>query len=315
MFKKKWVVILLLLLVCFAGIQLIRPEIRNPPITGDLNAPPYVEAILKRACYNCHSNETNLAWFDKIVPAYWLVAGHVRDARKVLNFSEWDSLAPADQKAKLYESVNMVAQHYMPLSSYKTVHPESEISAAEMDSLRNYLFTLAAPLKTADSAKLTAAFNQYNTWIKFSPAAVSVKPALNGVAYVPGYKNWQAISTTDRFDNGTMRVIYGNDIAVKAINAKKINPWPNGTIFAKVAWWQIKDSSGIVHTGEFKQVELMIKDSEKYASTSGWGWGRWLGMDLKPYGKNALFSNECTSCHQPMKDNDFVFTTPISFGK
>lgn len=313
--KKKWVVILLLLLVCFAGMQLIRPSINNPTVTAGLNAPPQVMAILRRACYNCHSNETKLAWFDKIVPAYWLVAGHVKDARKVLNFSEWDSLSPGDQKAKLYEAINMAALQYMPLNSYKTVHPESEITAAEMDTLKNYLYTLAVPLKTADSARQAAAFKQYDNWTKFASATVIVKPALNGVPYVPGYKDWQAISTTDRFDNGTMRVIYGNEIAVKAIKDKKINPWPDGTIFAKVAWWQLKDSSDIIRTGEFKQVELMIKDSKKYASSSGWGWGRWLGMDLKPYGKNALFTNECTNCHQPMKDNDFVFTTPLNLGK
>jgi hypothetical protein len=310
--KKKSVVIVLLLLVCFAGMQLIRPKIDYPPVAAGFSAPPPVEAILRRACYNCHSNETKLAWFDKIVPAYWLVAGHVKDARKVLNFSEWGSLAPGNQKAELYEAVNMASLQYMPLASYKTVHPEAVITASEMGVLKEYLYTLAAPLPTSDSAAQASAFKQYESWIGFAPAAVAVKPGLNGVPYIPGYKNWQAISTTDRFDNGTMRVIYGNDIAVKAIKDGKINPWPNGTVFAKVAWWQIKDSSGFVHTGEFKQAELMIKDSEKYASTNGWGWGRWLGMDLKPYGKNALFTIECTNCHQPMKDNDFVFTTPLN---
>src|SRR5437762_2680294 len=63
--------------------------------------------------------------------------------------------------------------------------------------------------------------------------------------------------------------------------------------------------------GKFVQVELMIKDRTKYASTKGWGWGRWKGTDLQPYGKSAGFTAECVSCHTPMRDNDFVFTTPI----
>jgi hypothetical protein len=55
----------------------------------------------------------------------------------------------------------------------------------------------------------------------------------------------------------------------------------------------------------------MIKDSAKYASTQGWGWARWKGADLQPYGKTAAFSAECVGCHTPMRSNDFVFTTPI----
>ena len=62
---------------------------------------------------------------------------------------------------------------------------------------------------------------------------------------------------------------------------------------------------------QFIQVEFMIKDAQKYRSTEGWGFARWRGDDHKPYGKNANFTTECTSCHAPMKDNDFVYTMPI----
>jgi hypothetical protein len=56
----------------------------------------------------------------------------------------------------------------------------------------------------------------------------------------------------------------------------------------------------------------MIKDASKYAATEGWGFGRWKGVDHVPYGKDASFTSECTSCHAPMRDNDFVFTMPIT---
>jgi hypothetical protein len=59
-------------------------------------------------------------------------------------------------------------------------------------------------------------------------------------------------------------------------------------------------------------VEFMIKDSHKYASTEGWGWGRWKGMQLQPYGKTALFTTECTNCHKPLQASDFVFTLPLN---
>lgn len=111
-----------------------------------------------------------------------------------------------------------------------------------------------------------------------------------------------------------MRAILGNDVAIKAIKDHHINPWPDGTIFAKVTWYQQLDGTGMVRTGAFKQVELMIRDSKKYSATKGWGWGRWLGTELKPYGKAADFDGECVSCHEPLRNNDYVYTIPIPRG-
>jgi hypothetical protein len=58
-------------------------------------------------------------------------------------------------------------------------------------------------------------------------------------------------------------------------------------------------------------VEFMVRDSQKYAGTLGWGWGRWRGATLKPYGKDASFTSECVGCHRALRDTDHVFTTPI----
>jgi hypothetical protein len=58
-------------------------------------------------------------------------------------------------------------------------------------------------------------------------------------------------------------------------------------------------------------VELMVKDHKKYASTAGWGWGRWRGAELKPYGTSAAFTGECVGCHLPVRANDYVYTLPI----
>jgi hypothetical protein len=68
----------------------------------------------------------------------------------------------------------------------------------------------------------------------------------------------------------------------------------------------------LVYPGKFYQVELMVKDAQRYRSTAGWGWGRWRGLDLKPYGADARFVQECTGCHQPVRGNDDVYTLPIS---
>jgi hypothetical protein len=291
----------------FLAIQFVRPSIPRPPVTAELQAPEPVKQILRNSCYNCHSNETKLPWFDQIAPAYWLVAYDVKTARAHLNFSEIGKLPPAAQKATLYEAVNQIALGAMPLPRYVHVHPEAAITPAQLATLKEYLQPFA-PQPAPSPTPPTAATSEQPPSIH--PQPVQNEP--NGLAFLPDYKNWRPISSTDRGDNHTMRVILGNDIAIKAIAEKNIQPWPDGATFAKVAWQEVPpDANGIIHPGKFIQVELMVKDKTRYAATAGWGWGRWRGTDLQPYGKNAHFDNECVSCHRPVRDNDWVYTLPI----
>jgi hypothetical protein len=310
-----WIVVVLgVVLIC---LQFVRPELTNPPVTAELQAPEEVKQVLKNSCYNCHSNETKLPWFDKVVPAYWVVSSDVKQARKHLNFSEIGKLPAAQQKGYLFEAVNMIQLGAMPLPSYLRVHPNAAVTPEQLAVLRNYLTPAPAPDASVQAAAKAAADEtvanaEYGKWVHAGNVSPDVKPEFNGVPYNPDYKNWKVISSTDRFDGHTMREILGNDVAIKAIAEGHTNPWPDGTTFAKVAWWQgAPDAQGVVKTGAFFQVELMIKDATKYASTEGWGYGRWRGTDLKPYGKDAGFQNECTGCHAPMAKNDYVYTMPI----
>jgi hypothetical protein len=295
--------------IAFAGIQFIRPALPNPPVTADLQVPAEVKQILTTSCYNCHSNQTVLSWFDQPTPAYWLVVRDVRKGRAHLNFSEIGKLPAAQQQGILFEAVSQIELGAMPLPAYKQIHPESVITGEQLAVLKNYLTPPAQQAATA--AEIGVADAQYDQWIQSGSVAPIVAPAPNGIAFLPEYKDWKAISSTDRFDNRTMRVILGNDVAVQAIANNHINPWPDGTVFAKVAWFQQPDEKGLVRTGAFFQVEMMIRDSQKYAGTKGWGWARWRGADLKPYGKDAAFTNECVGCHNPVAQTDYVFTSPI----
>ena len=123
----------------FFCLQFIRPTLTNPPVTAELQAPPEVKQILRNSCYNCHSNETQLPWFDKVVPAYWLVTSDVKEARRHLNFSEIGKLPAAQQKAFLFEAVNMIQLGAMPLPAYLHVHPGAAITPEQLAVLRNYL--------------------------------------------------------------------------------------------------------------------------------------------------------------------------------
>jgi hypothetical protein len=284
----------------FAAAQLIRPSIPNPPAAAELQAPPEVRAILKNSCYNCHSNQVELPIYDRIVPAYWLVAHDVLEGRRHLNFSEIGKLPAGQQAATLFEAINMIQLGSMPLPRYLGVHPHAAVTPEQLQVLRAYATSLAVPPPTvAAPAAATPP----------RPAQVALSP--NGIAFPDDYKNWVPISSTDRWDNGTMRQILGNDVAQKALAEGNINPWPDGATFAKVAWKTAPDGHGGLKAGAFYQVEFMIRDSAKYKDSKGWGWARWRGTDLKPYGKDAKLANECIGCHEPVKNSDYVYTMPL----
>lgn len=143
------------------------------------------------------------------------------------------------------------------------------------------------------------------------------KPSPNGIKFPAGYQDWAVISMSHRVDNKTVRVIYGNDKAIKAARAGKTNPWPNGAVLGKVVWKQkeAEDWKTAIVPGKFVHAEFMFKDSKKYAKTGGWGWARWKGLDQKPYGKDANVAQECVACHTPVKSKDWVFTEPASLPK
>ncbi|HET7003749.1 MAG TPA: cytochrome P460 family protein, partial [Puia sp.] len=233
------------------------------------------------------------------------------DGRNVLNFSEWDQLSPADQAAKMWESVNQIIAEAMPLSEYTFVHRSARISSEDLQVLKNYVAGI--PVYQASDSQKTETLRQQILHEKEYQERKVIPVALNGIAFIPDYKNWQPVSSTERYDNGTLRVIVGNDIAIKAIADGNANPWPDGTIFGKITWDALKDSLGFIRTGPFKQVEFMIRDSKKYGATRNWGFARFKTAAMLPYGQNILFTSECVNCHQPMKEHDFVFTIPFKF--
>lgn len=313
-FTNKWRTLLFIFLIMVIVIQFIRPEIPVAITTENLGIPTDVENILRNSCFNCHSNESKLSWYDKITPTNWIVASHVARARESINFSDWEKLPSNVQKAKLYYSLNKILANEMPLKSYTLLHKEARITENDIKKIKQYLLSIS-PSEKPDIQQVVEMNITHNKSLSNGASKKQsqkeISPTENGIDYITGFENWKAISVSDRFDNKTMRVIYGNDIAEKAINENQLNPWPDGSILAKVAWKQLPDSTGIIRTGEFWQVEFMVKDKKKYADTKGWGWARWRTTDLIPYGNNADFTNECIQCHNPVRKNDYVFTVPF----
>lgn len=139
--KKKILVtigILAGVFILIAVIMQFMTIVNNPPVTENIPAPPDVQKILTESCYDCHSNETKMTWFQKLPFVSFMVKKDVREARAQLNFSEWNKYAPALQKAQLVNSVYRIQIKSMPMEQYIWIHPDAEVTTDELQILENY---------------------------------------------------------------------------------------------------------------------------------------------------------------------------------
>lgn len=101
-------------------------------------------ALLRSACFDCHSNETEYPWYAFVQPfALWLDS-HVNEGREELNFSTWHTLPLDKQAHKLEESVEMIESKEMPLKSFTWIHPEARLSDEERQMLVTWFRKLQA---------------------------------------------------------------------------------------------------------------------------------------------------------------------------
>jgi hypothetical protein len=137
-----------------------------------------------------------------------------------------------------------------------------------------------------------------------------------GVKIPDGYRDWKLIAVTQLVTaKGTqLRAQVGNDIAFKAYQDGKL-PFPDGSIIVALHWTRVSsESNNKILDGPFPgdqsfvvgsrvNMQIMVKDSKKYAASAGWGFADF--KDGKP-GDEALHKT-CFPCHEPSKDRDFVF--------
>ena len=127
-----------------------------------------------------------------------------------------------------------------------------------------------------------------------------------------GYRDWNLISVAHEEGNlNSFAAILGNDVAIKAYREGKL-PFPDGTIIARLAWSYVPSEENnrvfgrpqSFVAGPPTNVQFMVKDTKKYASTGGWGFAQF--NDGRPAAE--VVPSTCFSCHEPVKARDFVFT-------
>ncbi len=129
---------LLLALVISQFIPTELPE-NNSDLSNDIvvteQAPDEVKIILRKACYDCHSNQTVYPWYSQVAPVSWLVAKDTREARDELNFSDWAELSKRKKIKILNEMAEEVEEKNMPMKIYTVIHRDAALTDEEISTL------------------------------------------------------------------------------------------------------------------------------------------------------------------------------------
>ncbi len=130
-------------------LQLFSPNMQHnkPDPKGDflhcIAVPEAVGTILKRACYDCHSDEPNYAWFDYIAPLSWYVVTTRERAKLSLNFSKWKEMEDWQKRLFLQGGIPYDIQtDRMPPKNYLWLHPDAKISPHEKVLIDRWLSSL-----------------------------------------------------------------------------------------------------------------------------------------------------------------------------
>ncbi|MGZ0014659.1 heme-binding domain-containing protein [Yeosuana sp. AK3] len=141
-------IVTIILLVVFVGIQFI-PTTRNQsdtvPSTDFMlvyNVPETIQKKLQMSCYDCHSNNTQYPWYNKIQPVAWFLEDHIKEGKAELNFNEWDSLSSRRKASKLRSIIKQIESGEMPLDSYTLIHKDAKFSETEAEELISFITQL-----------------------------------------------------------------------------------------------------------------------------------------------------------------------------
>ncbi|MCX7610908.1 MAG: heme-binding domain-containing protein [Ignavibacterium sp.] len=129
--------LLIIIAVILIGIQFIPVERTNPPVKNEMPMPSKVKEVISRACYDCHSNNTEWKWYSKVAPMSFLISYDVKEGREHLNFTEWDYYSMNEEKVK-QEIWEEVLKERMPPWSYRVVNPKGKLSEEDKRTLREW---------------------------------------------------------------------------------------------------------------------------------------------------------------------------------
>jgi len=133
-------IMLLWLGATFLLLQFVQIKVPPPPKAtpnDEIKAPKEIMALLKRSCYDCHSNHTKWPWYSKVSPISLQVNSNVKNGRNALNFSIWNKYDEA-KKQKLYQKIVDALRIKMPPAEYMLIHKEARLTPQERKMLQDW---------------------------------------------------------------------------------------------------------------------------------------------------------------------------------
>jgi len=122
------------------AIQFIRPDFQNTRVDEEitLKADAKVMHVLKKSCYDCHSQETVHPWYSNIAPISWVMADHINQGRKALDFSNWENLDPKIKLERLERAKQVIYNYRMPKQEYVMMHKNALLTSEEKKLLEQF---------------------------------------------------------------------------------------------------------------------------------------------------------------------------------
>lgn len=137
-------IIVLILVIAFVGIQFIPTEHNQSDIVPQTdfmivnNVSEEIKGKLQVSCYDCHSNNTQYPWYNKVQPVAWFLEGHIKKGKAELNFNEWDSYSNRRKTSKLKSIISQIESDKMPLTSYTFIHSNAVFTNSEKQEIIKY---------------------------------------------------------------------------------------------------------------------------------------------------------------------------------
>ncbi|HKE58826.1 MAG TPA: cytochrome P460 family protein [Pyrinomonadaceae bacterium] len=135
--------------------------------------------------------------------------------------------------------------------------------------------------------------------------------AVAPVAYPEGYRNWAHVKSSlispshKAFATmGGFQHIYANP---EAMTGYRTRTFPEGSIVV-FDWLEMSESNGAFLEGPRRQLDVMVKDSQRFASTGGWGFQRFV-KDSKTELASSPTPQECFACHDRLKKDGLVLSS------
>jgi hypothetical protein len=143
-----WLALVALIVIQFFPITLNESDtVPQSDFMVENQVPATIKNRLQVSCYDCHSNNTEYPWYNKVQPAAWYLEDHIQEGKDELNFNEWAEYSDRRKNSKLRSIISQIEEDKMPLDSYTLIHKDAILSDEDKRVIIDYMTALKDSLE------------------------------------------------------------------------------------------------------------------------------------------------------------------------